>query len=167
MIGPGWRTVVLAAGVAALLPRGVAAQGVPAAVGGAVAGAVGGTVVTAAALTIAAMNESYLWDPMDAVGWPAVPVVTGLALGTWQGATDRGALGRATLWSAGLATLGAAGGAWLGGFISEDSRVPWQGGVIGAGVGVIAGWLIGSLGGGGDEGAPLTLGVSLPLGGPQ
>lgn len=148
-----------------LVPDPADAQGLPAALGGAAVGAVGGTVVTAAALTVAAMSESYLWDPMDVIGWPAVPIIGGLALGTWQGSTDRGRLGRAALWSGGLGTAGALGGAWLGSALSDDERAPWQGGVIGAGVGVVAGWIIGSLTGGDESRSPVVFGVSLPLGG--
>ncbi|MDT8369524.1 MAG: hypothetical protein RQ745_09980, partial [Longimicrobiales bacterium] len=107
-IGTAWMVALLLSSAHARL----AGQGVAETVGGAAAGAVAGSLVTAAAVTVASLHESYLWDTThEFLGWPAIPVAVGLVGGAVQGATDSGSLGRASLFALGFATVGAGAGA--------------------------------------------------------
>lgn len=59
-----------------------------------------------------------------------------------------------------MGVVGTALGALAGELLIEDDRGPWARGVIGAGAGVLAGWLIGSL----SEDEAMTMTASIPLG---
>lgn len=146
--------------LAGLAPSRAAAQGAPEALGGAAIGAVGGTIVTAAVITTASLDEVYLWDTRDLIGWPLVPIAAGLVGGAVQGSTDWDSVERGTRHALALGVVGTALGALAGELLIEDDRGPWAGGVIGAGAGVLAGWLIGSL----SEDEAMTMTASIPLG---
>jgi len=154
------RALVCCTATAILLgPLPARAQGVPETVTGAVLGTAAGTVVTAAAITVASLDEVYLWDTRDALGWPLIPVAAGFVSGAVQGSSDWDSVKRGSLHALLLGAAGAGVGAILGDALIAEDHGPWAGGVIGAGAGVLAGWLLGSLRG--ED--TVTLSGSVPL----
>lgn len=158
----GLWAVTLATCAVVLPPQPASGQGAPETIAGAALGTVAGTVVTAAVLTSASLDEIYLWDTRDLIGWPLLPVATGLIGGAAQGATDWDSVERGATHALALGVAGAAVGAVAGELLIEDDRGPWAGGVIGAGVGVLTGWLVGSLTG--DDAVVVAGSVPLELG---
>ena len=161
-------TLLLPALLAAA-PKQARAQGVLPALAGAAGGAVAGGVVTAGWLAVQATREVYLWSPGDLADRYLLPPLLGTVAGAVQGSTDADALWAGMAAGAGAGLLGAGAGYLAGAILGSSDRARWQGLLIGGALGVVSGWVAGSLlhddgsGGGGGTAAP-TLVARFPVG---
>jgi len=102
-------------------------------------------VMTAVGLLVAnaRLRGRYLSSPDDALGWAALPLLAGPALGVWLG-LRRSALGRRIAVRAAWGmTAGIALGAAIGGAIDRHEASAWAGGVIGGTAGILIGAALG------------------------
>jgi hypothetical protein len=140
----------------------------PAAIGGA-AGVVGGGYVALAVVVTETRFGRYLHDYQDIFGWRSLPVIVGGGLGTALGyysperlkwAIIGGYIGMA---AGGLIGLGVGQLAWR----PPEGR--WAGAAIGAGAGLVIGYLTGALTAdsgddlGNSEAAAIPLTIRIPL----
>jgi hypothetical protein len=142
-----------------LVPRPAEAQRLArVAVGGSL-GVAGGVGVTLAAITFRArfMGE-YLHAPGDLIHWQSAPMIGGPAAGVLFGWLGEEELKGSIVGSMGGLVVGAGVGAGLGWVFSNEPESPWAGGVMGGGLGMVAGGLAGGFlawrSGGEDGGAP-------------
>lgn len=134
----------------------VRAQVLPAAAG-AVGGLVAGTIVTTATVVLEARLGKYLYsfDDVVAIRLETIPILIGPVAGAVLGASSPSALGRAGTG----ALVGLAGGipigVGVGALIWSTSEGRWAGGIIGGAAGMLAGAVLYStLGGGNEQASP-------------
>lgn len=144
--------VLLALGV----PRGVHAQevDVPAVLAGAAGGAVSGAIVTLGwVVERANIEQKYLHEVEDLVGFIGTPLIVFPAAGATLGLLDRDLLLTVGT-GAGIGTVsGAALGMGLGHVFAGGQTGRWAGALMGAAAGLIAGAVIAGVDGASELGA--------------
>lgn len=170
----GW---VLVASLLLAWAGGVRAQSVqdrilPGAVGG-FAGVVGGGYVALSVVVAEARAGTYLHDFNELFGWRGLPVIAGGALGVGLGVYSPERLKQAILYGFGGMAIGGGVGAGLGQLIWTGPEGKWAGLAIGAGAGLVAGYLTGAItasseddiggGGGGSARSGLPLMIRIPV----
>jgi hypothetical protein len=153
------------------MPKSKAHAQVLPATAGAVGGFFAGTLVTTGIVVLEARMGNFIYgmDEFLSVRPELLPVVAGPITGIVLGVTSPETLRRAGTG----ALIGAAGGAvigtGLGALIWQTPDGRWAGGIIGAAAGMLAGAAINAARGSGDDSGdnepPVTLSISLPLGG--
>jgi len=132
---------------------------------GLAAGAVVGVWTTTAIYVAKARTGRYIFSPDDLIRlrWETLPIATAPIAGAVLGASSPSTLGQTVIWG-GLGFLAGAGaGALLGHAVWGTSQARWAGGIIGSGVGLIAGIVFGALRSGGEEEPLPAMGVSIPI----
>lgn len=106
---------------------------------GFVAGLASGSIVALGLVVARARFFGHFFhDPVDALGWPALPAALLVAGGTWLGWSRPRLLGRAVLGAVAGLVAGLALGTGVGMGVSDASGT-WAGAVLGAAIGVLVG----------------------------
>lgn len=139
------------------------------AVAGGVAGVAGGGYVALSVVVAQARAGNYLHDFQELFGWRSVPVIAGGALGAGLGFYSPHRLEQAIIWGFGGMAIGGAVGFGIGQLVWRPPEGKWAGAAIGAGAGLVVGYLTGALTArsgdelGSSEAAVVPVTIRLPL----
>jgi hypothetical protein len=115
------------------------------AAGGAVLGAAGGGYITVSIIVLESRFRRYVHDIDDVLNWRSAPIVVGAVTGMTLGAYSPRHLESAVLYGAAGMLAGGVVGWGAGSLIWEPPEGRWAGATIGAGLGLIAGNVLGVL----------------------
>lgn len=112
---------------------------------GGTAGVIGGGYVALSAIVLEARMGNYLHDFDELFGWRSIPVLAGGALGAGLGVYSPERLKQAIIYGYGGMAAGGLLGLGVGLLIWPQPEGRWAGAAIGAGFGLVVGYLTGAI----------------------